>query len=155
MFNIEGKKFFTFGGAKSHDIQGGILDRKDPDFKLKKKKLDKGIMPYRINHETWWKEEMPTKEEMDEGIYNLSENNYKVDFILTHSMSSDILKKFDSSYETDYLTDYLSDIENITNYDIWFCGHYHENLKLDKKHICLYEQIVNIPIIKQLDRDER
>ena len=32
IFNIEGKSFFTFGGASSHDMQGGLLDRNDPDF---------------------------------------------------------------------------------------------------------------------------
>ena len=28
-FDIDGKKFFTFGGAKSHDIQDGILNLDD------------------------------------------------------------------------------------------------------------------------------
>ena len=29
IFDIDGKKFFTFGGAKSHDIQDGILNLDD------------------------------------------------------------------------------------------------------------------------------
>ena len=29
VFEIDGKTFFTFGGAASHDIQGRILDRED------------------------------------------------------------------------------------------------------------------------------
>ena len=40
VYEIDGKKFFTFGGAASHDIQGGILEPEDPDFKAKKKELD-------------------------------------------------------------------------------------------------------------------
>lgn len=32
VFEIDGKTFFTFGGASSHDIQGGILDRDDIDY---------------------------------------------------------------------------------------------------------------------------
>ena len=32
VFEIDGKTFFTFGGASSHDIQGGILDRQTVDF---------------------------------------------------------------------------------------------------------------------------
>ena len=32
VFQIEGKKFFTFGGASSHDVQGGILDIDDSDY---------------------------------------------------------------------------------------------------------------------------
>lgn len=32
VFEIDGKTFFTFGGASSHDIQGGILDRQTVDY---------------------------------------------------------------------------------------------------------------------------
>ena len=32
VFEIEGKSFFAFGGASSHDIQGGILDRQTVDY---------------------------------------------------------------------------------------------------------------------------
>jgi len=59
VYELEGKKIFTFGGASSHDIDGGILELDDPDFKKKKKALDKGWKPYRINHLSWWKEELP------------------------------------------------------------------------------------------------
>ena len=36
VFEISGKTLFTFGGASSHDISGGILETDDPDFKRKK-----------------------------------------------------------------------------------------------------------------------
>ncbi len=36
VFAIDGKSVFTFGGASSHDIDGGILEPEDPDFKRKK-----------------------------------------------------------------------------------------------------------------------
>jgi hypothetical protein len=52
VFEICGKKFFTFGGASSHDITAGILEVDDPDFKKKKKMLDKLDACYRINHLT-------------------------------------------------------------------------------------------------------
>lgn len=54
IFNIEDKLFFTFGGASSHDISAGILELDDPDFKEKKKRLDKNPYAlYRINHISW------------------------------------------------------------------------------------------------------
>lgn len=57
IFDIEDKLFFVFGGVHSHDISAGILEFDDPDFKEKKKKLDKNLfVPYRINHVSWWKE---------------------------------------------------------------------------------------------------
>ena len=32
VFKIEGKKFFTFGGASSHDVQGGVMDIENSDY---------------------------------------------------------------------------------------------------------------------------
>lgn len=36
VFTIEGKTFFTFGGASSHDVEGGIFDRDDIDYYYQK-----------------------------------------------------------------------------------------------------------------------
>ena len=88
VYEIDGTKFFTFGGAASHDIQGGILEPEDPDFKAKKKELDKGWLPYRINHISWWKEELPSEEEKQEGLKNLQKYHNEVDFIVTHCCAS-------------------------------------------------------------------
>ena len=66
LFDIEGKKIFTMGGASSHDIQDGILDPKDPEFKKKRRKLDRaGKFYYRIKGVSWWEEELPTDEEIE------------------------------------------------------------------------------------------
>ena len=35
IFELAGQKIFTFGGAQSHDAQGGILDRDDPNYRKK------------------------------------------------------------------------------------------------------------------------
>ena len=35
VFELEGKKIFTFGGASCHDIDGGILELDDPEFRQK------------------------------------------------------------------------------------------------------------------------
>ena len=37
---IQGKTFFTMGGASSHDIQDGILEPDDPLFKKKCRRLE-------------------------------------------------------------------------------------------------------------------
>lgn len=86
VFHIEDQSFFAFGGASSHDISDGILEPDDPDFKEKKKRLDKAPFAlYRINHMSWWERELPSEEEMKEGLNNLAKQNNKVDYILTHS----------------------------------------------------------------------
>ena len=62
---IDDLKFFTFGGAASHDISDGVLEIDDP--RIKEWRYDPDKM-YRINHISWWEREMPNQEEMDEGI---------------------------------------------------------------------------------------
>ena len=54
VFTIDGKKFFTFGGASSHDVQGGILDKNSPNFTELKKKAIRNELPYRVIGESWW-----------------------------------------------------------------------------------------------------
>ena len=40
MFNLQGRRFFTFGGARSHDIVDGILEPDDPELRVKVKRLE-------------------------------------------------------------------------------------------------------------------
>ena len=35
IFELEGYRFFTMGGARSHDIEDGLLELNDPDFERK------------------------------------------------------------------------------------------------------------------------
>ena len=63
VFDLNGKRIFTMGGASSHDIQGGILEPDDPLFLLKFHTLEVKGTPFRVNHRSWWKEELPSPEE--------------------------------------------------------------------------------------------
>ena len=145
VYELEGKKIFTFGGASSHDINGGILELDDPDFKKKKKELDKGWKPYRINHLSWWKEELPSIEEMEEGRKNLQKNNNKVDFIVTHCASSSTVALLSHGmYKPDMLTDYLEELRQKVKFKKWFFGHYHDNRNVNAEEILLWEQIIRI-----------
>ena len=146
VFNIEDKKFFTFGGASSHDISAGILELDDPLFKEKKRLLDKDPFAlYRINHVSWWERELPTDEEMDNGYENLKRENNKVDYIITHSPPASVIALLGQGlYEQDKLTQYLENIRVHTEYKRWFMGHMHINRAVNDKDILLYEQIVRI-----------
>lgn len=145
IYEIDDKKIFAFGGATSHDIQGGILEPEDPDFKAKKKELDKGWLPYRINHISWWERELPTEAEMEEGIKNLADNDNEVDFIITHCCSSSSQALYSGgSFKPDMLTDYLEKIRQTCSFKKWFFGHYHDNRNINAEEILLYEQIIRI-----------
>ncbi|MGN0325866.1 MAG: metallophosphoesterase [Lachnospiraceae bacterium] len=149
VFTIEGKTFFTFGGASSHDIADGILEPDDPDLYEKRKKLDREWGLYRINHVSWWKEELPNEEEMQEGRNNLQQHNYKVDYVITHCASTGIQNQLDKGpgqlFQPDILTDYLQELEDKLEYRHWYFGHYHMDLDVDEKHSLLYSSI--IPLI--------
>lgn len=146
IFNIDGKTFFTFGGARSHDIIHGILDPKDPMFRVKKRELDRNpYAMYRINHISWWERELPSEDEMDEGMVNLANAGNKVDYIITHSPCTSLLKilaPHGEGYKSDYLTDYLQVIHDNIEYKHWYFGHMHINFELDGgKATCLYKTI--------------
>ena len=146
VFEIEGKTFFTFGGARSHDLQGGVLDRNDPDFARKRWEADKEWLPYRILHESWWPQELPSEAEMAEGLANLEKVNYKVDYVITHCCASRVQDLLDEGpgklFNTDVLTDYFDVLEEKLVYEHWYFGHYHMDLNIDEKHSLLYHGMV-------------
>ena len=51
IFDIENKKFFTFGGAKSHDIQDGILNMNEEEKIYTYRK--RGAF-FRVRNYSWW-----------------------------------------------------------------------------------------------------
>ena len=149
VFNIEDRTFFAFGGASSHDISSGILEPDDPDFKEKKRKLDKNPFAlYRINHMSWWERELPNEEELKVGLVNLEKHDNKVDYIITHSPYTSLLRQMDGGsglYQSDRLTDYLQEIKQTVDYKHWLFGHMHVNHTFHwEKSSCLYEQIIRI-----------
>lgn len=145
IFEIEGLRFFTFGGARSHDISGGILELDDPEFKRKKKELDHGGEPYRINHLSWWKEEMPNKNEFEEGLQSMDRCGWNVDIIVSHCCASSIQQEVcGDRCENNELTEYFEMIMGRCEFGKWFFGHYHENRNVGKRFAVLYEQIVRV-----------
>ena len=60
IFELDGYRFFTMGGAKSHDIEDGILEPDAPDFEQRLMTLRrKPRARYRVNHISWWAQELP------------------------------------------------------------------------------------------------
>lgn len=151
VFTIEGKTFFTFGGASSHDISGGILDKNSPTYLQDYKRASRSGQPFRIFNVSWWREELPTKEELEEGRINLEQMGYKVDYVITHCASNRIQEALEhyhmrmdfniGLYKQDILTNFFEELEDRLQYKQWFCGHYHEDFCIDDKHTILYYKI--------------
>ena len=149
VFNLCGKKIFAFGGASSHDIQDGILDRadfeNDNDFSEARRKWNKSNMMYRINHISWWKEELQNQEEMSFGLETLENHNNKVDFIVSHCCPQSVATAFSAGgYKSDILTEYFDLVAEKVKFKKWFFGHYHNNTQVLCDYIMLYDQIIRI-----------
>ena len=139
IFDIDGKRFFAFGGAKSHDIQDGILnlDEEERIYEYRKR----GAY-FRIRDFSWWDLELPTEEEMKNGLSNLEKINYRVDYIISHCCPTSIQTILNPSYKKDHLTDYLQEIFEKCNFKKWYFGHYHDYRQVNSEFILFYEDIV-------------
>ena len=120
VIELESYRFFTMGGAKSHDTN------------------------HRINHISWWRQELPSDEEYSEALQNLERYNWQVDYIITHCAPTSIALMGSRHNEADRLTDFLQEVRERAKYYYWLFGHYHDNKAVDEKHILLWEQIVRV-----------
>ena len=143
VYDIGGYKFLAMGGARSHDIQDGVLEVGDPRIKIWKKD---DFKLFRINHISWWEEEIPNEEERKNALKNLAENDYKIDYILTHEApSSDVVLMDHLLYHPDEYSKWLEmEIRQKVKYKKWFFGHYHLNLDVNEKETCLFERRIRI-----------
>lgn len=133
VFNIDGYSFFAFGGGES---------------------IDKDM---RIENGLWWKEEMPTPNEMSDAAETLDNLGRKVDFILTHEpplrVKSAMSLRAGSSFGANKLNGYFEEIDGMCEYSHWFFGSMHEDRKVTPKHSCLFKKIV--PITNYIETQEK
>ena len=121
VYKIGDKTFFTMGGAESHD------------------KI------YRKEGVSWWRREMPSNNEYEEGLANLNKVNNQVNYILSHCAPDRLQSKIAYWYEHDKLTNYLEIVRQTVEFGWYYFGHY----KIDKdflnyKDICFYKNIIEL-----------
>ena len=122
VFVLNGKKFFTFGGASSIDRQ------------------------FRKEYVNWWREELPNQFECRKALETLEANNYSVDYVITHCLPMDIVKLFFGEYaRQDTATKFLQEVYETVDYKKWFCGHYHTDLEIiDLRIQMLYQNVIEL-----------
>lgn len=121
VFTIDGKKIFTMGGGESPDID------------------------IRFEMNTWNEKEIPTREELIEGVTSLQNNNAKIDIIISHEPPAKIkdfllLQTKDSASITAINT-YLEDVGNNCTFRHWYFGSLHMDKYISKTHVCVYRKI--------------
>ena len=147
MYTFEGKKFWCFGGAQSHDISDGILDADDfttpMEFYATVRQWSKYGKTFRINHISWWEQELPSQEEMDHGMQVLEENGFEADYIISHCCPQDVASVM-GYHGSDRLTMYFNDVARKTKFTRWYFGHYHGEETVFGKFILHYDKIERI-----------
>lgn len=149
VYEIEGKRFFAFGGASSHDIKDGIIKRENFrnnfEFKETIRRLKKQRKKIRIYNVSWWEEELPDESEFQHAEDTLKKFDYSVDYVITHCAPQSVVNMLaDSEYKPDKLTEYFDDLAGRMKFKLWFFGHYHYDKKINDKFIILYDQIIRI-----------
>lgn len=120
VYTIDGKKFFAFGGAGSHDKE------------------------LRIEGKNWWDAEMPNEQEYNNAENNLEKNNFKVDYVITHSAPTSVQNDIAPTYEINRLTEFFESIKNRLTCQKWFFGHYHKDIELYDKFKGVFNKIIRI-----------
>lgn len=123
IFTLNDKTFFVMGGASS---------------------IDKAS---RVNHISWWRQELPSFEDTDLALDKLESYGYKVDYLLTHCAPTKLHQKIVKEESKDCLTEFLDCIINCygLEYTHHYFGHYHIDQNfIDEKATCLYHMIVEL-----------
>ncbi|MEA5038592.1 MAG: metallophosphoesterase family protein [Clostridiaceae bacterium] len=144
VYEIEGCTFFTMGGASSHDIDDGILNPHAPDFEEQYWMMRRMGARFRVNHRSWWKEELPSDAEYAEAIANLDRVNWRVDYVITHCAPTGLLNLIGRGYTPDRLTNFLDMVSKRLEFHYWLFGHYHDNRAIGQNYILIYEQIAQV-----------
>lgn len=119
-YTIDKRTFFVFGGAQSHDKE------------------------YRIEGKNWWKEEMPCEQEYRNAEKILRQNDFKFDFVITHSAPTSVQSGIAPMYEANPLTEFLEKLKNVLIYKKWFFGHYHKDIEIDERFTAVFDRFYQI-----------
>ena len=120
VFDIDGRRFFTFGGANSIDKM------------------------FRTEGVSWFPEEVPNGEEYEEGLKNLEANDFQVDYVLTHTGPREVIYAMgyeDLTADEVALRKYLQQVADSTDFKAWFFGHFHTDAEIEDRFFCLFDEL--------------
>lgn len=122
VFDIDGRTFFTFGGAYS-------IDRAD-----------------RIEDISWFREEMPTEAEYEEGWKNLEKADFTVDYIIMHTAPAEVAGALgfgdyeEAMAQQNTFQNYIDEME----FKHLFFGHFHLDEDVEDVFHCLMDRVVDL-----------
>ena len=121
VYEMDGLSVFCMGGASSvvdSDCRTGGVD--------------------------WWPEELPGENELSRSRENLRDHGGSVSLVLTHDCSSRVLPRVvrHGPPARNRLNEWLDALEDEVGFRWWYFGHHHRDLRIDGRHACLFESVV-------------
>ena len=122
IYEFEGKRIFTMGGAYSTDRYMRVLD------------------------ESYWEQELPSDCEYSSAVRNLERVNREVDIILSHTAPSEMIQRLGGQIHPSErkLTGFLDYIKSTVSHSNWFCGHLHTDKTITESFRSLYFDCVDV-----------
>lgn len=122
VYSICEKKLFTMGGAYSRDCYRRSLNV------------------------SYWQEELPTPSEYHTAIRNLVAHTNQVDFVLTHTCPTEIIRKMGCAPDARdlELTGFFEYLMYELCYDHWFFGHWHKDEEVTPKFTALFSRVIKL-----------
>lgn len=127
-YTIEGKTFFSFGGAYS---------------------IDRGMRQEGIS---WWKHELPSNKEYHHAAETIKKNNRQFDYIITHTCPQRLMMlmgKYVDLHDAE-LTGFLDWIFTEVDFKQWFFGHWHtDKCFYDGKAVACFKNVYTLKSEKE------
>lgn len=132
VFTIEDQTVFTFGGGESPDIE------------------------IRFEMDTWSDREIPTRDELMEGVDNLQKHNGKVDLIITHEPPAKIkdflLLNTGLDAPITAINTYLEDVGKTCTFKHWYFGSLHLDKFISTTHVSVFQNVIDAKTGKPVSR---
>ena len=138
VYTIQGKTFFTMGGAYSMD----------KDYRM--------AVLRATGRKCWFYQELPTDEEYRRAAKSLEDAGYRVDYVLTHTAPASIIPRVIHRYPDPHdaeLTGFLDWVYHEVQFTRWYFGHLHEDMVVNDQMVCCYEAVHTLEETKRTKDD--
>ncbi len=123
IFEIDGAKIFAFGGGQQ------------PEKEIRKAT------------KTYWKEELPSSDELTQALENLKEHGNEVDYIVTHEPPANLKDFMDASSNilpTNEMNATFNTIQNTCKFKKWFFGKFHKNKIIPPRFHAVFSDVIKL-----------
>ena len=167
VYDLDGKQTLVCGGAYSVDkyyrnwyaglvnvglfsmqIQRWLMQLNNGNYIIEKDAVDGVVEDAPSNLTHWWANEQPSEFSKQKCLDELAKRNWNIDVILTHTspVKFEPTEMFLSNVNQDLVDKttemFLDELEEKTNYQKWYAGHYHTDKKVNDYFQLLYKDLM-------------